>query len=97
MSIWSLVWEKYFAPLKSINLGISGDRTEHVLWRLQNGHLQGMSPDVAVVMIGTNNFGQSNPDSVQEVLEGIAEVVEIVQNKLPYTQVLLLDIFPFYK
>jgi len=90
----SLVWEKYFAPLKSINLGISGDRTEHVLWRLQNGHLQGMSPDVAVVMIGTNNFGQSNPDSVQEVLEGIAEVVEIVQNKLPYTQVLLLDIFP---
>ena len=90
----SKVWEEYFSPLKSINLGIGGDRTEHVLWRLSNGHLEGLSPDVAVVMIGTNNFGQSDPDSAPEVLEGVVSVVEKLKHELPNVHVLLLDIFP---
>lgn len=88
------VWATHFDPLEAINLGISGDRTEHVLWRLQNGHLDGLSPDVAVVMIGTNNFGQRTPDSEAEVLDGVIAVVEELKTALPEVHVLLLGIFP---
>ena len=88
------VWEEQIAPLHAINLGIGGDRTEHVLWRFDNGNLEGLSPQVAVVMIGTNNFGQANSDSEDEVLDGIVAVVDVLQARLPCTHVLLLDIFP---
>ena len=40
------IWEKSFAPLHSLNFGIGGDRTEHLLWRLQNGELSGLAPKV---------------------------------------------------
>ncbi|MBT5136088.1 MAG: hypothetical protein HOM36_00885 [Phycisphaerae bacterium] len=88
------VWQANFTPLKSINLGISGDRTEHILWRLANGHLNGLQPDVAVVMIGTNNFGQQDKDSPSVVLDGVNAIVEQLKSELPNIHVLLLDIFP---
>ena len=88
------IWKEHLAPLNAINLGIGGDRTEHVLWRLENGHLQGLSPKVAVVMIGTNNFGHDTPDTPAEVLEGIVAVVEKLKSSLKDVDVLLLDIFP---
>ncbi|MEI6467441.1 MAG: GDSL-type esterase/lipase family protein, partial [Verrucomicrobiota bacterium] len=50
-------WDREFAPLKSANFGISGDRTQHVLWRLENGELDGFKPKAIVLMIGTNNTG----------------------------------------
>ncbi len=87
-------WKNMFSPLGAINLGISGDRTEHVIWRLENGNLQGLSPDVAVVMIGTNNIGQTTPDSPSVVLDGVVAVVETIKSSLPNVHVLLLDIFP---
>jgi len=88
------IWKEHLAPLNAINLGIGGDRTEHVLWRLENGHLHGLTPEVAVVMIGTNNFGHDTPDTPAEVLEGIVAVVEKLKTSLPDVHVLLLDIFP---
>jgi lysophospholipase L1-like esterase len=88
------IWKKHLAPLGAINLGISGDCTEHVLWRLKNGHLQGLSPELAVVMIGTNNFGQSPVDTETEVLAGVVAVVEELKSLLPNVHVLLHDIFP---
>jgi lysophospholipase L1-like esterase len=88
------IWQQTFAPCNAINLGIGGDRTEHVLWRMQNGNLRGLAPDVAVVMIGTNNFGQEESDSVAVVLDGVVAVVEQLKKSLPNVQVLLLDIFP---
>jgi len=88
------VWKDHISPLRAINLGIGGDRTEHILWRFDHGHLDGIAPKVAVVMIGTNNFGQSNSDSASEVLEGVVAVVDSLREKLPRTHVLLLDIFP---
>src|SRR5438552_5987443 len=56
------VWEANFAPLKAANFGIGGDRTEHVLWRIQNGELEGIKPKLVVLMIGTNNGGDSKDD-----------------------------------
>ena len=88
------LWKEHLAPLHAINLGIGGDRTEHVIWRLENGHLRGLSPEVAVVMIGTNNFGNNLPDEEPEVLAGVVAVVELLKSSLPNVQVLLLDIFP---
>jgi lysophospholipase L1-like esterase len=85
------VWEKNYAPLKSANFGIGGDRTEHVLWRLQNGELEGVTPKLAVLMIGTNNLG-ANKD--EEIADGIKTIVAELQKRTPGTKLLLLGIFP---
>ena len=87
------VWGEHYAHRKAANLGISGDRTEHVLWRLRNGNLEGITPKVAVVMIGTNNIGHGGQQT-REVLDGVRAVVECIRAISPHTRVLLLDIFP---
>ena len=56
------VWDQYYANRDAVNLAISGDRTEHVLWRLENGNIDGISPKLAVLMIGTNNHMSSPPE-----------------------------------
>ncbi len=87
------VWDQDIEKLGAVNLGIGGDRTEHVLWRLDNGHLEGIIPKVAVVMIGTNNFGNGQ-DSMGEVYDGIVAVVKKLTDTIPEVHVMLLDIFP---
>ena len=84
------VWNRYYASRKALNLGISGDRTQHVLWRLDNGNLDGISPKLAIVMIGQNNGGHN---SAEEIAEGVKAVVERIRTKLPQTQILLLGVF----
>ena len=64
------VWEKSYADLKPANFGIGGDRTQHVLWRIDNGELDGISPKVLVLMLGTNNLG-SNPN--EQIAKGGCE------------------------
>ncbi|MCW5559661.1 MAG: hypothetical protein KIT22_17740 [Verrucomicrobiae bacterium] len=87
------VWARYYAPRKAINLGIGGDRTQHVLWRLDHGNLDGVHPKAVVVMIGTNNSnGEDN--SVAEIAGGVAEIVKKLQTALPEARILLLGIFP---
>jgi beta-glucosidase len=83
-------WDKYYAGREAVNLGISGDRTEHVLWRLQHGNLEGGSPQLAIVMIGQNNGGHN---SAHEIAQGVTAIVESIRNKLPDTKILLLGIF----
>lgn len=87
------VWAKNYASRNAVNLGIGGDRTQHVIWRLQNGNLDGVEPKVAVVMIGTNN-SNGKDHTGQEIGEGIVEVVKTIQKKSPKTKVLILGIFP---
>ncbi len=87
------VWKEFYSNRKAVNLGFSGDRTEHVLWRLQYGNLKGIQPRVAVVMIGTNNTGHSMQDP-KEVAEGVRAVLDLIQERTPKTKILLLGIFP---
>lgn len=87
------VWDEFYQNRKPINLGFSGDRTEHVIWRLTQGNLSNIRPKVAVVMIGTNNTGHTLQDP-REVAEGIEEILEILAQKSPETKVLLLGVFP---
>ena len=86
------VWEKYYGNRNTVNLGIGGDRTQHVLWRLDNGNVDGISPKVAVVMIGTNNSPPRN--NAEEISDGIIAVCRKLRSKLPNTKILLLAIFP---
>jgi lysophospholipase L1-like esterase/thiol-disulfide isomerase/thioredoxin len=86
-------WAKYFAPMRAVNLGIGGDRTQHVLWRLDHGNLEGISPKAAVIMIGTNNSNGAD-NTAEEVAEGIKAIVAKVRGKSPGTKILLLGIFP---
>lgn len=85
------VWEKYYAPRNAVNLGIGGDRTQHVLWRLDNGNIEGIKPKLAVLMIGTNNSGTNTSE---QIAAGVKAIVEKLRAKLPETKVLVLGIFP---
>ena len=86
-------WEKYYAPRKALNLGYSGDRTENVLWRLQNGELENVDPKLFVIMIGTNNTG-SRHDPADQTAEGIHQILSLLQERRPKAKILLLSIFP---
>ncbi|HUT13739.1 MAG TPA: platelet-activating factor acetylhydrolase IB subunit [Thermoguttaceae bacterium] len=85
------VWEKFYGNRNAVNLGISGDRTQHVLWRLENGNIEGISPKLAVLMIGTNNCGSNTPE---EIAEGVEAIVKKLRTELPKVKVLVLAIFP---
>ena len=84
-------WSRYYAPRRAANFGIGGDHTQHILWRLDHGELEGIKPRVVVLMVGTNNIPH---DSEDQVFEGVAAVVNRVRLKLPESKVLLLGIFP---
>ena len=90
------VWDEFYGKRKAVNLGFSGDRTQHVLWRLERHGLELLAedpPELAVVMIGTNNSNGAD-NSAQEIADGIAAIVGKLRELLPETRVLLLAIFP---
>ncbi|MFM1559174.1 MAG: sulfatase/phosphatase domain-containing protein [Roseibacillus sp.] len=87
-------WETHFASRKALNLGFSGDRTEHVLWRLNNGELRRQQDaKVVVIMIGTNNTGQKKQDA-SETADGVERILSVLRARCPKARVLLLGIFP---
>lgn len=86
-----MVWEKFYGDRNAVNLGIGGDRTQHVIWRLANGNINGISPKAAVIMIGTNNSGSN---SSEQIAEGVEVIVKQLRMKLPETKILLLGVFP---
>ena len=90
------VWAKYYGNYKTLNLGISGDRTEHVLWRMEHGELDGYQPKLFVVMIGTNNTGHRSleKESPEDTVAGIKAILDKLGEKAPNSKVLLLAIFP---
>lgn len=87
------IFTKEFEPLKAANFGIGGDRTQHVLWRLQNGEMEGIQPKVVMLMIGTNNSNRMD-NTAEEIAEGVATVVKEIHKRSPKAKVLLLAIFP---
>jgi N-acetylglucosamine-6-sulfatase len=87
------LFEKEYAQYKAANFGIGGDRTQHVLWRVENGEFEGIKPKVVVLMIGTNNSGVGE-NSVEQIAAGIKNIIDAIQKRTPDTKVLLLAIFP---
>ena len=86
------VWDREFAPLRAACFGIAGDRTEYVIWRLQNGEARGYQPKVVVLLIGTNNTGNRN--TPEQAVEGISAVVSELKKLFPKTKILLLSLLP---
>ncbi len=98
-------WNKYWAPMKAVNFGIGGDRTEHILWRLQNGNYDGLKPKLTVLMIGTNNTGHQGramaehqgavyTSSSEQTAQGVEAIVKLLKKKQPQMKILVLAIFP---
>ena len=88
------VFTEHFGKYKTLNLGFSGDRTEHVIWRLNNRELNKQQNAKAIVMmIGTNNTGhsQQNPG---ETAEGVERILSVLRARCPKAKVLLLGVFP---
>lgn len=87
------VWNEYYSDYGTYNLGYGGDRTENVLWRLQHGEVDGINPELAILMIGTNNTGHRQ-DPPECTAKGIEMILGELRERLPETEVLLLAIFP---
>jgi lysophospholipase L1-like esterase len=85
------VWNRFYGPRHAANFGIGGDRTQHVLWRIEHGEIDQIRPRVVVLMIGTNNAGDNTAD---QIAAGIAAIVRELRKRLPETRVLLLGVFP---
>ena len=95
---FNTAWQKYFSGLKAVNLGIGGDRMEHILWRLDHGALDGASPKVIVLKIGVNNAPliQGNGVPVSAAAHGIRLCVENLRLRCPQSQIIVVKILPAF-
>jgi lysophospholipase L1-like esterase len=93
------ILEDYFGQYRPYNIGIGGDETQHVLWRIEHGELEGIVPKVVVVMIGTNNisedyYTEERKKAPEAAAAGVSTIVHAIRLRLPDTKILLLGIFP---
>lgn len=85
-------WLANMTPRGVLNAGVSGDRTEHLRWRLNNGNLAGPPPKGVVLLIGTNDLAHGRPPN--EAAEGVRAILIQLRHKLPDTRILLLGLTP---
>lgn len=86
------VWNAHFAPMRAANFGVSGDCTQHVLWRLQNGELDNINPKLVVLLIGTNNI--TAHDSPADIAQAVGAMIGEIHKRLPSARILLLGVLP---
>jgi len=85
------IWEQYFGDINPVNMGFSGDKTQNLLWRINNGALDNVAPKTVFLLIGTNN---SPFNTAEEIIAGIKANINAIHNKLPEAKITLLSIFP---
>jgi len=89
------IWESFYGKNQPANFGIGGDQTQHVIWRIENGELDGIKPKVTILMLGTNNTSAApSGHTAAEIAAADKKIVERIRAKIPGTKVLLLAIFP---
>jgi lysophospholipase L1-like esterase len=89
------VWDLEFTPLKAANYGVGSDSTRQVIWRIENGELDGLKPKLVVLMIGTNNIYQDfNSGTDPEIVEAVAKIIFLIKQKTPEAKILLLGVLP---
>ncbi len=86
-------WKKHWGGYRAVNMGIGGDQTQHVLWRLKDGDLEGYKAKMFVVMIGTNNMWSKEPNPAHAAA-GVKAVLDLIKSKQPGAKILLLSILP---
>lgn len=89
-------WRTNFFGWNAANFGWGADRIENILWRLQNGELDGVNPKVIVLLAGINNVGNRPGDSqkVMDITQGLKAIVDVCQEKAPNATLILTAIFP---
>lgn len=87
------VWNRFYGDRHAVNLGFKGDSTCHLLWRLQHGELNTVSPRAVIILIGANNFGHVHTNATQ-TSSGIDVILDEVHRQLPKTQIILLGVLP---
>jgi len=85
------VWAERYGKLNAFDFGIGGDRTQHVLWRLAQGQVDGVKPKLIALMIGTNNL---DGNTAEEIADGVKAIVAEYQKRCPEATILLQAIFP---
>lgn len=92
------VWQRVFSegPYKALNCGISGDRTEHLLWRLDHGQLAKLTPKAFVLMIGTNNTGHRDDweEPPTDTILGVQSILARLTTSYPEAKIIMHPIFP---
>jgi lysophospholipase L1-like esterase len=92
-------WRRNFFGWNAADFGWGGDTTQNILWRLQNGELDGVNPKVIVLMAGTNNVGRKSPEGdvearAADVTRGIKAILETFRRKAPRATIILMGITP---
>lgn len=89
-------WQQNFFGWNAANFGWGADQTQNVLWRLENGELDGVNPKIVVVLAGTNNLGATppSPSRVDDVTRGLKAIVDVCRQKAPAATIILTAIFP---
>ncbi len=87
-----VVFDMFYGHRSTLNLGIGGDTTQGLLWRLDRIPLAAMQPRLVVLLIGTNNLRPGKPP--EEIARGIGEVVRQITLRTPKSQVLLVGLLP---
>lgn len=90
-------WNKFFVPLNAVNFGVSGDRTEHVLWRFNDTKLATTTPPkVCILTIGTNNIGTwKGEQTAKETTQGVEKIARTLLEKFPKTHLIIVDMPPY--
>jgi lysophospholipase L1-like esterase len=84
------VWDQTYAPRHALNFGVEGDKTQNVLWRLNNMDIQNLKPKVAVIQIGANNIANSS----HEIADGVKAVLANTQAAFPGVKIILVSLMP---
>jgi lysophospholipase L1-like esterase len=87
------IWQRFYGDRDAVNLGFTGDTTANLIWRIRNGELDGISPKVAVVLIGANNLGRVHW-SADDTVAGIYMIIRDLHRRLPDTKIVLLGVLP---
>src|SRR5689334_23056154 len=92
-------WKQNFFGWNAANFGWGADTIQNILWRLNNGELDGVNPKVIVLLAGTNNVGRTVSDAgddakVDDITKGLKAVVEVMRAKAPNATLILMALFP---
>jgi len=91
---WGAAWEKHFPKLKTVNIGIGGDKTQNVLWRLDHGGVAGIEPRVIVLLIGNNNMFFTPETGIEAAAQGIKTCALNLREKFPKADLIVVKILP---
>lgn len=89
-------WKQNFYGWNAADFAWGGDKTEHILWRLENGELDNVNPKVIVLLAGANNVGSQPGDAarIEDIIAGITRIVQVCRVKAPDATIVLTAIFP---